>query len=99
MLKATVVFTAIMAVIVMCQLTAVVVSADSSDISWDGWQSATEVESIENVDFLYTDPGICWGITWNGPQDWTVEVITGDYFIERLVNGVDIAPAVGCSKD
>jgi len=46
-----------------------VVSADSG-IDWE-YIPATEVEMIVNPDFLYLDSGICWGITWNAPQNWT----------------------------
>jgi len=73
-----------------------VVSADSG-IDWT-YTPVTEVEMIVNPDFLYLDSGICWGITWNGPQDWTVETVTGDYFTERVNNFVDYSEVIGCRK-
>ena len=72
-----------------------VANADN-DIEWT-WTPATEVTSIEDADFVYATPGICWGITWNGPADWTVEVITGEYEVERVINTVDFSPIIGCS--
>jgi len=73
-----------------------VVSADSG-IDWE-YIPATEVEMIVNPDFLYLDSGICWGITWNSPQNWTIETVTGDYFIERVNNFVDYSEVIGCRK-
>jgi len=72
----------------------------NSDIEWT-YIPASEVETIDNVDFLYTDSGICWGITYHPTSNdidtkWTIEVITGDYEIIRLVPSVDISPAIGC---
>ena len=73
-----------------------VVSADSG-IEWTS-TPVTEVEMIVNPDFLYLDSGICWGITWNAPQNWTIETVTGDYFIERVNNFVDYSEVIGCRK-
>ena len=73
-----------------------VVSADSG-IDWE-YIPATEVEMIVNPDFLYLDSGICWGITWNAPQNWTIEIVTGDYFTERVNNFVDYSEVIGCRK-
>ena len=57
----------------------------------------TEVDSISNVDFLYTDAGICWGITYNDGEG-VVETITGEYDIERLNNMVDFSDSIGCKR-
>ena len=73
-----------------------VVSADSG-IEWTS-TPVTEVEMIVNPDFLYLDDGICWGITWNSPQNWTIETVTGDYFTERVNNFVDYSEVIGCRK-
>ena len=73
-----------------------IVSADSG-IDWTP-VPVTEVEMIVNPDFLYLDSGICWGVTWNGPQDWTVETVTGDYFTERVNNFVDYSEVIGCRQ-
>jgi len=73
-----------------------VVSADSG-IEWTS-TPVTEVEMIVNPDFLYLDSGICWGITWNAPQNWTIEIVTGDYFTERVNNFVDYSEVIGCRK-
>ena len=71
------------------------VSADS-EIEWTP-VPVTEVLNIANVDFLYTDNGICWGITYNGGE-WVVETITGEYDIERLNNMVDFSDSIGCKR-
>ena len=73
-----------------------IVSADSG-IDWTP-VPVTEVEMIVNPDFLYLDSGICWGVTWNGPQDWTVETVTGDYFTERVNNFEDYSEVIGCRQ-
>jgi len=71
-----------------------------SDIEWE-YIPATEVSIIDDVDFLHTDAGICWGITYhptstNVATKWTIEIITGDYEIIRSIPSVDISPAIGC---
>tara|TARA_R110002012_G_scaffold82040_1_gene207704 strand:+ start:260 stop:505 length:246 start_codon:yes stop_codon:yes gene_type:complete len=72
-------------------------SADS-DIQWD-WIPAVEVSVIEDADFVYIYPNECIGITWNGPADWTVEVITGgDYFVEYEVAMVDWTDPIKCER-
>tara|TARA_Y100001951_G_scaffold76430_1_gene63594 strand:+ start:654 stop:998 length:345 start_codon:yes stop_codon:yes gene_type:complete len=75
-------------------LTVEVVSADS-DIEWNS-VPVEQVTSIEDADFFYADPGMCWGITWNGPQDWTVKVITGEYTVQRVNNFVDYSEIISC---
>jgi len=74
----------------------------SADIEW-AYIPAIEVSTIENVDFLHTDVGICWGITYNPTSTtletaWTVEVITGEYDIERVNNMVDFSDPIGCKR-
>ena len=74
----------------------------SADIEW-AYIPAIEVSIIENVDFLHTAAGICWGITYNPTSTtletaWTVEVITGEYDIERVNNMVDFSDPIGCKR-
>lgn len=71
---------------------AIVLTLTLSSASAD-WVSVpvTEVDKIAGVDFLYTDPGICWGINYNDGA-WSVEIITGEYHIEERVN------AKGCTR-
>ena len=75
-------------------LTVEVVSADS-DIEGNS-VPVEQVTIIEDADFFYADPGMCWGITWNGPKDWTVEVITGEYTVQRINNFVDYSEIISC---
>jgi len=94
---ATLVATATLAIVA----TVGTVSAND-DINWT-FIPATEVAVIDNVDFLYTDNGICWGLTYNGGE-WIVETITGEYntiysMTPGIVNGyLEVTPKIGCDK-
>ena len=60
----------------------------------------TEVNSISNTDFMYTDPDICWGITYlPDTRSWVVETITGDYTIEYAIPTVDWTDPVRCVRN
>ena len=79
-------------------IAAIVLTLTLSSASAD-WVSVlvTEVDNIENVDFLYPDEGICWGINYNDGA-WSVEIITGEYHIKRVNPMVDYSPAIGCTR-
>ena len=87
---------AIIAIISAFWLIGIAVGYADSGIEWNS-VPVEEVTSIEDADFFYADPGMCWGITWNGPQDWTVEIIIGEYEVERVLNTVDFSPITACS--
>ena len=73
------------------------VSADS-EIEWT-WVPAVEVDSIANVDFLYTDDGVCTGLTYNADsRSWVMETITGEYSIEYAVAMIDWTGAIRCER-
>lgn len=84
----------VLAVLLIAILGVSTAFADDS-IEWNS-VPVQEVTIIENADFFYADPGMCWGITWNGPQDWTVEVITGEYTVQRINNFVDYSEIISC---
>ena len=61
----------VLAVLLLAVLGVSTAFADDS-IEWNS-VPVQEVTIIEDADFFYADPGMCWGIPWNGPKDWTVE--------------------------
>ena len=74
----------------------------SANIEW-AYIPAIEVSTIENVDTLHTDEGICWGVTYNPTAttletNWTVVVISGEYDIVRQAAMVDWSDPIGCKR-
>lgn len=60
----------------------------------------TEVDEIYNAEFMYADPGICWGITYlPDTRSWLVETITGDYTIEYVIPTVDWTGPKRCVRN
>ena len=60
----------------------------------------TEVDEIDNHEFIYADPGMCWGITYlPDTRSWLVETITGDYTIEYVIPTVDWTGPKRCVRN
>jgi len=95
MLIVKAIFTCLVLAVLLIAILGVSTAFADDSIEWNP-VPIQEVTIIEDADFFYADPGMCWGITWNGPQDWTVEVITGEYTVQRINNFVDYSEIISC---
>lgn len=90
--------TAIIAVLAIAGVASAGVASADNGIEWT-WVPAVEIDTIEDVDFLYTDNGICTGLTYNADsRDWVMVTITGDYSIEYEIALVDWTNPIKCER-